>query len=353
MKKYLIINECFSNNFGDQAINKNLINLFKENKILTHSVYLSNLKINELPKISYQKIKKSNTNKVIGYLKSFLYFLFWYYRNYEPLNNILKKNQYEKIIIGGGQLIGSSNKIFPNTFSIALFWISRIAAKVSNAKIVYFGVGVNSKHGFIEKLLYSYALKKSSLIIVRDLFSKNILIKNFNVKSKVAPDVAFYNSLSHHTEDKHRNFGLVFITDFKILVKNKKVFSDLNSYYEFCFLKVKEYKKRGLEVLLSYTTLEDSCQCLDFKKYIKDNYNENLELTNIQSLNDLIFYLKKSKIIHSGRMHALILGKKWGADIDPFLLSEKVEEFSKEYLSSNIEYLNIKLKEAVSEIILN
>ena len=55
--------------------------------------------------------------------------------------------------------------------------------------------------------------------------------------------------------------------DFKILVKNKKVFFDLNSYYEFCFLKVKEYKKRGLEVLLSYTTFEDSCQCLDFKKY--------------------------------------------------------------------------------------
>ena len=37
MKKYLIINECFSSNFGDQAINKSLINLFKENKILTHS----------------------------------------------------------------------------------------------------------------------------------------------------------------------------------------------------------------------------------------------------------------------------------------------------------------------------
>lgn len=353
MKRYLIINECFSSNLGDQAINKNLTNLFFDYGIKTQSIYLSQPLLDALPVFNYesQLTPQTKKNKNMKILKSFIFFIYYNFKYKYHFVKLFRNNEYEKIIIGGGQLFGSSQLFSPNKFSIALFWISKIAKECSKAEIIYVGVGSASKHGFFEKQLFKYALNKSSKVIVRDEFSKVALKREFGIESSVAPDVVFYSPLVENEEDRNRNLGLVFITDFEIVKKYNKSIFDLKAYYEFHYSIVVEYRKYGLEVLIAYTTLEDSYECNGFRKYIFDKYGVDIEIAKTPSLDSLISHLKRSQKLISGRMHALILGKKYGVQVTPFLLSEKLEEFSKEYLVMDSIELDMKLKSSLKSLL--
>ncbi|MDR3022551.1 polysaccharide pyruvyl transferase family protein [Chryseobacterium sp.] len=350
-KEILIINQGYIRyNLGDQAIRISMNRFFKEKNYLVDYSFLTapNDYRDPLPDTDYIKNKHAakNNYKKVSRIKIVLSIIKWLIMSLPSIIRNLSKKKYKYVIVGGGQLINSSNSFYPHSFSYSIYLWS-FFSRILNRKLVFLGVGANRKFNFWENFFYKKALKNASHIIVRDNYTKESLRKNFNVDSVIMPDIAFYD-YDEVEYTKSRKFLSVNIYSYEEYNQNYNINKeDIVSYYNRWIELIKENLEEEEIVLFSTTPTDhyENCQFLDFveKNKIFDGKKIILEnITDLRDLNDL--YGNSYKII-SGRMHAILIGIKKGVVPVVFEISDKLSTFKREYIDDGI-----KLKENKNQI---
>ncbi|MAP55557.1 polysaccharide pyruvyl transferase family protein [Altibacter sp.] len=336
-KKALVINEGFSDNLGDQAIREAMIAMLSDRDFETEFLYLSKPSVRSLPSYAYSKaiVKKRKRNSLWSQIKGVLYVQYWSIKHKKQIQSILTKHSFDLIVIGGGQLINSAGTRAPSGFAIAINAVSYLIKKHTKAPIHLIGVGFSGNYNKLERTLYQKGMDRVDSIYVRDSFSKKICKEIFKRDSIVIPDVAFYTSEKVTAPNKvKKDLALIGITNFTEVFKkyNDDASFTKADYFEALYKVSKEYRAKSLEVLLFYTTLTDASECREFQTFVKKEYNVQLSIASIASLQDLKRYLESASHVYSARMHALILGIKEHCEVQPFLISQKLRSFNEAYI---------------------
>ena len=343
MEKILVVNEGYSSNLGDQAIKESVLNVIQhlgyKADFANYSVpalsdvmesAIDGLRADDLTRETVLPRKKflQTPRKAAGQLK-------WYLTNRREIRRILKNDEYSIIIIGGGQLINSSEKVRFNIFSLALYcWVTQ-AKKNTKARIYLMGVGVVDNFHPVESFFYNQALKLVDGIWVRDKYSSEALKKNFKINSKLMPDFAFYEPGKMEVKYEKSNVALVGVYSFhEISVKLNKDGITREIYYKDWIEVIRRYQQQGFEVKLFYTTFSDAKECVIFHEYLQNVHRLTIEIVQTGTLDKLCELYKKVKKIYSARMHALILGMKYQCEVEAYLVNKKLETFDKEYIKA-------------------
>jgi len=336
MKKALIINEGYSDNLGDQAINKAVHALLHDLGFKTSFLHFSKPSLTPLPAYNYRKPKDSCARKSkLSQLKGLVYIWYWLKKNKKAVLKELNNKPIQSVVFGGGQLLNSSGTIAPSGFAISLYWISRLVKKNTDAKIYLIGIGSSGNFGRLERYLYRKAIQNVTDIWVRDQYSREVFKNFFKREASVIPDVAFYSSSEVNTAKNNKdNLALFGITSYNEVFLKYYQGQDFSreKYFEQLFEEIQSYTAKNISVKLFYTTLTDAVECQHFSNYIANKYNVKLEICDISNLSDLMELFKNSSYVYTARMHGLILGMKAGCDVKANLISQKLRSFNSEYI---------------------
>lgn len=341
-KKVLILNEGYSDNLGDQAINDSMHYLLK-------SYYDVEIIFQDYTRNSKkQKSTQVNTNLFSRFLKK-LYRVIpskirWIIENFDRVRTVSAK-KYDLVIIGGGQLILSNS-----TFAIAISsWIYFLNVLSNN--IVLFSVGSGSRFRFIDKLLYRYSFNKCARVYVRDFKSQRTLKELFSVDSDFVYDVAFiYNKIlkSHVLEKENTLLGIISFAVYKTY--NKKITKE--KFFE-TWIKLLDDNNIALStVKLFYTTKDDRRTSLEFKDYVLNKFNIELLLLETSTKKLFIDELAQAKIVIAARMHALILGLTYNCKVVTYPVSDKLREFENMFSSEfDLEAIQNNIEMKIKELL--
>lgn len=327
MGKILLINQGKSDNLGDKAIKETAIKLLTE---LGHEVEFA----------GYAQCKEQNINEILtnnssnfsiklkNRMPSIIKWLLKYH--WEILKEFKEKKEkkYECIVIGGGQLL-KKNSVFP--FCL-LTWIY-LLRKNKQKNIFLVGVGIDQNENYFEKNIYKILFKKIKGIYVRDEDSREYLKKNYNINSQYIPDLVFSHSrYIKNQENQNKNYLTIMIFDFVTLTHHfgKKITRE--EYYNQWVELIRKNIQDNLEIVLTYTTIEDKIETDLFKKYLDETLEVKTKIKEVNTLEDLERVLQKSKIVISGRMHGLILAYNYECKLIPYIVSQKLESFNNNYL---------------------
>jgi len=325
--KVLVLNEGYSDNFGDQAIKKSIEYLLINNNIrnITFADFTKDLH----SKIQYRNLhtaKKSLLKKILVLIIPKR--LIWLLKNVYRIETIASK-KYDLVIIGGGQLL-LSNQSFPLAL---LTWVKYLKSR-NNHNIVLFSVGAGIKFSLIDKKFLELAINKINKIYVRDCKSQQIVKNIFDKNSLFVDDVAFlYSKISSYEQKKggNDNLTLLGIVSFNVYKRYNQKKITKEEYFQ-TWLDILDKKNISIDnIKLFYTTINDRVECFNFKKYIKSTFNKDILICNVNSLEDLIDIIKSSNLVISGRMHALILALSYHKQIYTYLISDKLIEFNRLY----------------------
>jgi polysaccharide pyruvyl transferase WcaK-like protein len=255
----------------------------------------------------------------------------WLVRNYSRIRLCFLKERPDLVIIGGGQLL------LPERFSMASFlWVW--LAKINKVNIVFSNVGFGGDFNYIEKRLTRYAIENSAGVNFRDEKScKRALklfpmLKNYVVSSDIVfIDYRFLNleSIGNGVREKI----LLGLTDLNVYNKyNRKLSRE--SYYRKWMSFLESIDVNVWQVSLIYTTEEDYIEACLFNEYLTEVFGRRLLVEDYNKLDEFKVLLAKSKLVISGRMHALILGLNEGCGIRGFPISPKVTDFESELSNS-------------------
>jgi len=353
----LIVNENKSDNLGDHAINKGMVELFGTRGYHTKSfpfatfsngVVGSEFKekknytlITHLIKLLVNRLKGS---KIIS-------FIYWYYSNKKNIHRAIREPEVGEIVIGGGQLI-LSNK----TFAIALYTWVKLSHQYGK-KVSILGVGCGESFSFLERVLFRRALKSAHRVYVREPESLVKIRKNFSIRSYFIPDFAFALK-ERNCEGSKSNQIVVSVTDFSVYVRYKdevncNKFSNKSDYLlEWARLTSESLLNSNTKIILASTTNSDAEISTELYTVLVelglDNPIEDLGVP--ESLLAYRDILATSKIVISGRMHSLILGKVEACDVTPWIISKKVENFLLNYSSKSSEDYCLELNKIMDEL---
>lgn len=347
IKKVLIINEGFSSNLGDQAIKKSMESLFSSIGFNTDFCYFTDPGVQQLPQYDYVKTKTSlaqgGVKDTIKNLGASFFSFFIYYRYYLNLKKqirlCLSNQQYDIVVIGGGQLVNSSKSQRISFFAIALYaW----AKAIKKMLIPFYIAGVGAAGNFysFEKHLYKNALQAAKDIWVRDVFSQQSILKNFKLQTHLIPDVAFFNSQPGSQFEKD-NTALVGIYGYEEYKKSFGIAGlDKDAYYANWKKIIDRYTNSGQQVSLFYTTETDAAETYCFQQYLQKQHI-SLPVAAITGLQDLNKLFENAGYVYSARMHALILAYKKGCHVEAYEISQKLKSFTDEYIGSGRQPENI------------
>lgn len=83
-------------------------------------------------------------------------------------------------------------------------------------------------------------------------------------------------------------------------------------------------------VKLFYTTRSDYKECLRFRKFASDHH-VNIEISKYTDINSFIKLLKGKEKVYSPRMHGCIIADLCGCEVEPILISPKMESYKTTY----------------------
>ncbi|MCC3648465.1 polysaccharide pyruvyl transferase family protein [Cytobacillus oceanisediminis] len=340
MKKALLVNKGWSDNLGDQVIKFSIEHLLEENEYevdffdftqTKQTVYTS---YKNAAEIEHRKeVDHSFKNKIKKLaLKSYLFRnTLWYKNNQNLFKGERLADNYDLIIIGGGQLI-----LGDSTFPFAMYlWVRLLKKRYKNARLIILGAGAGGSFKFLDKYLYKRSLKQFDKLYIRDHDSINLIKKNFNVESTYIPDVGFYVSKAHKLNFKKEKKVLIGITDFLVYKRYNRTNITEEDYYKYWEEKVINYINNDYIVELFYTTMRDLVQTLKLKQRLERDYNLNVNILYCDSLEELLNEVAKASILISGRMHGLIIGYAYDCEVIPFVISDKLKSFKEHYLDRN------------------
>lgn len=323
MKKVLLVNQGFSNNLGDKLIAYSLGLFLNESGFEVQKAGFTCFQETDIGKINFNSYKAERKMDLPIWMK-------WFLKKKRATQKYISSfgDDYDYLIIGGGQLLKTAC-YFPYALRK---WID--FGKKHARKIILIGVGADSSFSQIEKKIYIKSLKECERIIVRDSFSQKILSEIFGVESSVLPDVAFLYSKSMIGHFRDELYPVVMPFDFdtyKYHFKNTKTFEEY--YFEW-----KKYIDDELEkcdrVMLAYTTSEDKKACYLLKDYLGKQYNSKVLIKETDSLDSLIDCISHATKLYTSRMHAMIIGYMMNKDIECVSVSQKTDQFKKEFLEA-------------------
>lgn len=321
-KKVLVVNQYNSDNLGDKLLNSVLCN-----KLLINNINVSNA---GFAQTTEQNISYENVNRnPIQYLKQkFPERLKYRFKYRKRLNQVTKKinaNNYNALIIGGGQLL-KHGSVFLDCLNHWVSW-----AENNELLICIYGVGIDNNLNSKERIKYKEIISKADYINCRDLQSLEILSNLIEDKSiKFSPDIAF--SLNYKRNDVKIDNLLIMPYSYETCVRAFGLNLTREDYYNEILSKFKNEIGNN-KILLSATTTSDAIECKLFKKYL---YTKGIdsELLMIKTSEDLVKVISESLLVVTGRMHAMIISEVVGTRIKPILISDKINQFVNEHLNS-------------------
>lgn len=341
MKRVLVVNECASDNIGDQAI------AYSIKKILTSKgvhVTVKDYSFRKLIDSALDKTSVVSRKNSVSRLKLLIDNLFpllgkmIFAARKIPIVYSESKGRFDSLVIGGGQLILSNRRFSICCFLwVLFFWMRR--------KNIYFlGIGVGSDFDSFDCCLYKWALSKASIVICRDEHSRYNLDRYFSIKAVTCPDVVYYLFDEHYDDASKRNWCLIGIVSYTVYVRYSKEASNKPISYEEYIDLWKDRINSSLEtydkVVLVSTTVDD----LELSSVVAEKVKNDRVCfyEYVPSFKEYVDISKKCRMVYSGRMHALILGQIGGADVVPFLISNKIINFKIDYLDSNHDLRSLK-----------
>ena len=333
MKKVLLINQGWTDNIGDQAINNALQALLeKENCEVTCYGFTTNepydifrVEQNNTSKNSFSAIKKFLPQGFKWTLKQGIPNVIKFLRTH-------KKDKYDLVIIGGGQLI-LSNSMF--AYALMLWYLA--SKFILKCPIAIFSVGAGNEYNTYEKKIYNYVLKRCDDIYLRDQKSINNISEIYGINAKYVPDVAFTYQDIISTEYHQSKSKTALVCIYEYSMYSDIVSSGINEddYMELWANRTIELAKQGYQIKLGYTTFPDKQQTIKLYKYLSDNYSDEIEciLVDNDTLETFIKEIQNAEVIYTGRMHGMILGLCYGCKIIPFIFTQKLATFNDEYLT--------------------
>ena len=353
-KKVLTINECFSDNLGDQAIALSLSSLLKDEGV---EVVFADFTGNKFNSASTDKkaSERHFYDKVVAVLKrvEVLRLVAWILKNISRIRNSIKQD-VDFAIIGGGQLI-LNNSYFP----ISLYMWT-LLLKFYNKDIYLFSVGSGNSFTAIQSYLIRTSLSRVNGVYTRDIVSRDKLKELFYVDSTVIPDVAYSFPELTSVIAPCCNENIVGIVDYNVFTRyakevNQSVVTE-SEYMSMWLEKINFFKFK--EITLVATTYTDLEQSRRFYKFLIEK-NLQLKVQFIDSLLTLSEYcncLQVTKTVFSGRMHSLILAERFASKVFVWPISQKIisyqnEVANRENIDVTVTKLKLKLKYEISRLV--
>ncbi|HDT0788465.1 TPA: polysaccharide pyruvyl transferase family protein [Klebsiella aerogenes] len=336
-KKVLIINENCSDNIGDHAINEGVKKLVLDNGFEPISVGFDaefkkvtpkkiNVDINWRAKVRELKYRYISSNPVIKYTR-------WILNNNKRMSQ-LNFNDFEFVIIGGGQLIQSGG-----TFPIALYqWVKKI--KKHRIPVYVLGVGCAEKFSYLDRFLIKIALSDTAAVYVREQQSIKKVNDFFDIKASYIPDLAYclYPAKLNHKKIISEKYVMVGSTSYYVYTKNMKELGDenyktLSDYISMWQDIIENEIISGEKVILLSTTKDDAFlnEYIYHSERIKPYSDSILLVKDIPDLDEYLNHMSNIKKIYSGRMHSLILGHIFNCELKAVRLNKKIDYYMDEY----------------------
>ena len=333
--KILTINEAFTGNIGDKAINFCLKNLLQE-RFVEATIFEESY--TGKPDMGNGNKPKSNiSKKVRQILKSILpqkatLRTLWLLRNAHLIAKH-RKQRYDLVVIGGGALI-DGYWLFPFVF---WFW-TFLFKTTQSSKIIVFAIGYGRDMSSFDKLMIKKALKRVDEIYLRDIESIKRFKNDYGITAKFVPDVAFTISRfvpsALNFEKRITVFPLNYEMYKREMVKANESYIDKRQYLDDWIEGIKTYYDKGYQIVFSSSEPED----LPFLNEVRLEVEElNLPTTVSipQNLEELLIQISSSAVILSGRMHPLIIGYSYGCECLSYPLYHKIRNFKQEILEGN------------------
>lgn len=331
-KKILVINQYNSDNLGDKLLNKSLID----------ELTLNNFDCNNLGYAQTTEQTINYTHNYGGKIISFLYRIFpeelkyklkYKARLTKQLDSI-NSEEYSAIIIGGGQLL-KHNSVFSDCLRFWIDWASE-----NQLLTCLYGVGVDNNLSIKEENFYSEILKHIDYINCRDIGTSKILKELSGRNVRISPDVAF--TMKNSTcRVKHNK---VLVMPYSYEIANKHFSLNRSREHYFCdILNMIPNEFKNDCIYISATTSSDAYESILFQKFL-DSKGIKSKIIEAYTVDDLIDIISKFKYVITGRMHAMIVCSVVGTKIIPIRISNKIDQFLKEY---DNDYVDIN--KAISE----
>jgi polysaccharide pyruvyl transferase WcaK-like protein len=154
------------------------------------------------------------------------------------------------------------------------------------------------------------------------------------------PDIVFnnYQNITPIKED----ITSVSIFSFVSFKRNTRTKISLREYYEEWYSLILSNSTNKTKIYFFYTTESDRLETIRFIKYINNKYLRGFTIEKTNNLKLLLDVISCSKILVTGRMHAMIMGINNHCKIIPFIVSNKIQTFKNQYLSNFNDYSKLK-----------
>jgi len=260
--KFVIFGYYGYASIGDEAILRKIINDIKNNIISSHiTVFSAN------PSYTREFFKINSVKNSI------------FHNFFTLIKEIIRSDCF---ILGGGGMLSDWQKSSP------FLWLTLpIFSILFRKKLIIYGVGVNPFRTLYGKLLLKFVLKHSSLIIVRDIYSKLCLINFLDEKEKI-----------HVTIDPAIGLNTPKDRFFKSYIKNKKISN--KSLTEKPKIGICPSAFFHIPKLWSNSPNRYNRLKQDFSRLIQfliDNYRANIFLIPISMKYDIIFCKEICKLL--------------------------------------------------------
>ena len=338
MSKILILNECNSDNIGDQAISEGMAAIFSD---IGFTVVKEDFSCNPPDSKNFPKEKNSiSVSKLIfARIKKIvpiqLHSIIWLIRSYRKMKEVIS-GDFSHAVIGGGQLV-LSNINFP----LALYlWAFFLKKKGIDYSVIACGAGESFR--WYEKYLIHYALKHANnKVYMRDQRSIQNVKKNFGINASFCPDAAYYLHKKYDknlVEVKHKKkISIICITDYSIFLQfaaemNRSILTESDYINDWVNITV-DHARQGYQICLAATTVADLQQTMALKNALEETgFNDFTTKTELADCFDFLDFVGNAELLTAGRMHALILSQIAGTKINPYLISKKIIGFNNDYL---------------------
>lgn len=354
MNKVILLNEGASDNIGDQALNLGLCKLLSNLGFDVSQVDFTRCIPSGIENIEDCDTNVNNNVKIKGSPSKFrrqLSRIKWFSRHVRKIWRYLD-GDVDKVVIGGGQLV-LDNRYFP----IAMFTWTFIA-KIKRKPVYLISVGVGKKFSLSSRFLIGFSFKLVDGFIVRDDVSQLNLHKNFGVKSESSYDSAYVlNNLSKNVVSEGEPRLVIGVTNYNVY---KRYNSELNTSRIFTKSEyinewIDSIKNKNINKVVFCSTSSEDIE-ISFEVYnllISECPDLNVVfLDRVPSFYSYIDILSKSTCTISGRMHALILSELVGNEVNPWVISQKLDTYNRLILPINVNFKCDNLTSKVRDIML-
>lgn len=325
--KVLIINQNKSDNIGDKLLSKMLCERLNNLGVQTKELGFAQTKEQN---VTYEK--ENSTRHFLNSVKRECPMFIKYLLNFGPKlrkqQKKVKMEEYEAIVIGGGQLIKHKS-----VFLYCLIYWAGIAKKYS-VPFAFYGIGIDNNLTFAEKKLYKRVFSKAFFVNCRDMDSAQMVKSFFGIEAQVSPDIAFTYCPTQNSACNEKKK-----IDYLVMPYS---YTTAQSAFGLSLLKIQYYDgifkemniKEETRIVLAATTSSDAGECIQFKEYLSTK-NVNAVINITSTAEELSNLFSDSEVIITGRMHAMIIAMLCGCKITPIRVSDKINTFEKDYLLSS------------------